>query len=240
MKQDEFNEIRPSIPNLPGIYKFIGEEEELLYVGKAKNLKKRVSSYFIKRKFESAKVKMLNKRTEKIEFTVVDTEQDALLLENSLIKEFKPKYNVQLKDDKSYAYICIKKEPFPRIFFTRKLIQDGSQYLGPYTSLHKARTIMGVIKSIFPLRTCKLNLSKANIESGKYKVCLEYHIGNCLGPCVGYQTAEEYDVNVEQVKNILKGRLQLVSRFLKHKMNEAAESFEFERANELKEKLSYL
>ncbi|NNC95465.1 MAG: excinuclease ABC subunit C [Chitinophagales bacterium] len=240
MDQKEFNDIRKSIPKLPGVYKFLGDEDQLLYVGKAKNLKNRVSSYFIKKKYESARIKLLSRRTHRIEFTVVDTEQDALLLENSLIKENQPKYNVQLKDDKSYAYICIKKERFPRIFFTRKLIKDGSEYLGPYTSLHKARTIMGVIKSIFPLRTCTLKLSEKNIEAGKFKVCLEYHIGNCLGPCVNYQSEEDYQSNVDQVRNILKGKLQLVQRHLKDKMQIASESFEFEKANAIKEKISYL
>jgi excinuclease ABC subunit C len=175
-----------------------------------------------------------------IEFVIVDTEQDAFLLENSLIKKYQPRYNVMLKDDKTYPFICIKKEPFPRVFFTRKIIRDGSEYLGPYTSVYNAKIVLDLMKNIFPLRTCTLNLTEKNIEAGKFKVCLEYHIKNCLGPCEALQTEAEYDENIQQVRNILKSNFGSVKNFLKKKMAEYAEDLQFEKAEEFRHKLEIL
>ena len=190
MQNFNFQDIQPTLPNAPGIYKYYDAEGELIYIGKAKNIKKRVSSYFTKSN-HSYKTNELVKRIRQIEFTIVRSEHDALLLENSLIKEFKPKYNIELKDDKTYPFIVIKKEAFPRVFLTRRRIQDGSTYLGPYTSVNKAKELLSFIKFHIPLRTCSLNLSPANIEKGKYKACLEYHLGNCKAPCVSLQTTQE-------------------------------------------------
>src|SRR4249920_3513459 len=191
MTQEEFSKISTTIPAEPGIYKYYNESKELLYVGKAKNLRKRISSYFSKT-FTSYKTHELVQRIRKIEFTIVNNEQDAFLLENSLIKNFQPLFNINLKDDKSYPYIVIKNERFPRVFFTRRKINDGSQYLGPYTSVEKVRELLDFIRQTILLRTCKLNLSENNISKGKFKVCLEYHLGNCKGPCEGLQTVENY------------------------------------------------
>ncbi len=182
MTSAEFQSHASSIPHEPGIYKYFDEQGTLLYVGKAKNLRKRVSSYFTKT-FTSYKTHELVQRIHRIDFTIVNSEQDAFLLENSLIKEFQPRFNINLKDDKSYPFIIIKKEPFPRIFLTRKKINDGSEYLGPFTSAGKVRELISFIRQYIPLRTCKLNLTKQNIERKKFKVCLEYHLGNCKGPC---------------------------------------------------------
>jgi len=178
------------------------------------------------------------KNASHLDFTIVETESDALLLENTLIKKFQPRYNVMLKDGKSYTYLCIKKERFPRIFFTRKVIRDGSQYFGPYTSKFRTKQIFELVKNLFPIRTCKLNLSQSNIEKGKFKVCLEYHIGNCLGPCVGLQSEEDYDRSIEQVKNILNGRFKPVKDYIKEEMARLAEELKFEQAEQMKEKLS--
>jgi len=227
-----------NLPNKPGVYRFVGDEEELLYVGKAKNLKKRVSSYFNKNHY--GRIKVLVKRATNIQFTIVETEQDALLLENSLIKKHQPRYNIQLKDDKTYPYICIKKERFPRIFLTRKIIKDGSEYLGPYTSVRRVKTILDVLKTIFPLRTCNFNLSDANIKAGKFKVCLEYHLGNCIGPCEGLQSEEQYNENIKQIKQILKGHITKVIAYLKETMNDYASNYEYEKAAAIKKKLATL
>src|SRR5258708_5160331 len=186
MTTTEFQHIASTISGQPGIYKYFDAANELLYVGKAKNLRKRVGSYFSKT-FTSYKTHELVQRIERIEFTIVDSEQDAFLLENSLIKQFQPRYNINLKDDKSYPYIIIKKEPFPRIFLTRKKINDGSEYLGPFTSAGKVRELLSFIRQYIPLRTCKLPLTKNNIEKHKFKVCLEYHLGNCTRPCENLQ-----------------------------------------------------
>src|SRR4029079_10695904 len=191
MEQESFQQIAQTIPLEPGIYKYFGSNRELLYVGKAKNLRKRVSSDFNKT-LSSYKTYELVRRIQTIEFTIVNSEQDAFLLENSLIKEFQPKYNINLKDDKSYPYIVIKNEPFPRIFLTRNKINDGSEYLGPFTSVGKVRELLDFIRANIQLRTCKLNLTEKNISKGKFKVCLEYHLGNCKGPCEGLQSAEDY------------------------------------------------
>ena len=239
MTQEEFSKISSTIPVDPGIYKYYNESKELLYVGKAKNLRKRVSSYFSKT-FTSYKTHELVQRIKTIEFTIVNNEQDAFLLENSLIKNFQPVFNINLKDDKSYPYIIIKKEQFPRVFFTRRKINDGSQYLGPFTSLGKVRELLDFIKINVPLRTCKLNLTPTNIEKKKFKVCLEYHLGNCKGPCEGLQSAADYEDGLERVKSILKGNLAPVIQHFKGVLLQQATTLEFEKAEQTKKKLEYL
>ena len=231
--------ILPTIPHKPGIYKYYDKDDTILYVGKAKDLRKRVASYFVKNQ-AYGKTRVLVRKIRHIAFTVVETEQDALLLENALIKKLQPKYNIQLKDDKSYPYICIKKERFPRIFFTRKVIKDGSEYLGPYSSVKNARTLLELLKSIFTLRNCNFNLSEKNIERGKFKVCLEYHLGNCKGPCEGLQSEEDYNNEIAQIRKILKGNISEVIWYLKEVMQEAAEKYEFEKAQLVKDKLEIL
>ncbi len=239
MTQEEFSTIAHTIPLQPGIYKYYDEANELLYVGKAKSLRKRVSSYFSKT-FSSYKTHELVQRIRKIEFTIVNNEQDAFLLENSLIKNFQPIFNINLKDDKSYPYIVIKKEPFPRVFFTRRKINDGSQYLGPYASLTKVRELLDFIRQHVPLRTCKLNLTQANIEKKKFKVCLEYHLGNCKGPCEGLQTPEDYEEGLGYVRSILKGNLSPVMQHFKTQLQEEVQELQFEKAAITKKKLEYL
>ncbi|MBK9720726.1 MAG: excinuclease ABC subunit UvrC [Saprospiraceae bacterium] len=226
------------IPKDPGVYRFLGINEEILYVGKAKNLKNRLNSYFGDKKYILAKTKALVRNAKSIEFTITNSEQDALLLENSLIKTHQPKYNVMLKDGKTYAYICIKKEDFPRVFFTRKLIKDGSTYFGPYASKYKAEIILQLIKTLFPLRTCNLNLSPTALSKNSYKVCLEYHIKNCNGPCQHFESVDAYKNKLEQIKNMLKGHLKKVREFLLDQMRYHAENMEFEKAQECKIKLS--
>lgn len=239
MTQEEFSKIAQTIPLQPGIYKYYDTDGGLLYVGKAKSLRKRVSSYFSKT-FTSYKTHELVQRIRRIEFTIVNSEQDAFLLENSLIKNFQPIFNINLKDDKTYPYIVVKKEPFPRIFFTRRKINDGSQYLGPYTSVSKVRELLDFIKQNIPLRTCKLNLSPANIEKKKFKVCLEYHLGNCKGPCEGFQSLEDYEEGIDNVKSILKGNLSPVIQQYKTQLQDEVEKLEFEKAGITKKKLEYL
>ncbi len=230
---------RDKIPGLPGVYQYYDLNGELLYIGKAKDLKKRVSSYFVSTDLSYRIISMV-KRIHRIDFTIVETEQDAFLLENNLIKELKPKYNIMLRDDKSYPYIVIKNERFPRVFLTRKIIKDGSEYLGPYTSVNDVRNILSMLIAIFPLRNCNLNLSENTIAASKYKVCLEYHIKNCMGPCQGLQTAQDYDNSIDQIRNILKSNFPKVLSYLKTKMNELAANFEFEKAQEFKEKIELL
>lgn len=239
MTAAEFQQIAHTIPLLPGIYKYYDTGGTLLYVGKAKELRKRISSYFSKT-FTSYKTHELVQRIHRIEFTIVDSEQDAFLLENSLIKEYQPRYNINLKDDKTYPYIVIKKEPFPRIFLTRKKINDGSEYLGPFTSAGKVRDLIGFIKQYVPLRTCKLNLTDHNIQKGKFKVCLEYHLGNCKGPCEGLQTAADYMEGLQQVRNILKGNLGSVIGHFRYVMQEQAAALEFEKAEATRKKIEHL
>jgi excinuclease ABC subunit C len=239
MTQAEFQHIAPNLPGLPGIYKYYDAVNELLYVGKAKNIRKRVSSYFNKT-LGSYKTHELVKRIQKIEFTIVNSEQDAFLLENSLIKQYQPLFNINLKDDKTYPYIVIKNEPFPRVFLTRQKIEDGSQYFGPYTSVNKVKELLSFIKQTIPLRTCPLNLTEKNIEKGKFKVCLEYHLGNCKGPCEKYQTEEDYTQNIAQIKNLLKGNLSPVLQHFKTKMKSYAENLEFEKAEASHKKIQYL
>ncbi len=239
MMTSSIQQLLQTIPTDPGIYKYYGAESELLYVGKAKNLKKRVSSYFSKT-FTNYKTHELVQRIRNIEFTIVDSEQDAFLLENALIKQFQPRYNINLKDDKTYPYIVIKKEPFPRIFLTRRKINDGSEYLGPFTSVGKVRELLDFIRQNIPLRTCKLNLTPANIAKGKFKVCLEYHLGNCKGPCEGLQSEEEYRELLQQTRYLLKGNLApVISRF-KEEMKQLAANMEFEKAEIMRKKIEHL
>lgn len=239
MTDAEFQHITQTIPRQPGIYKYYDKENKLLYVGKAKDLRKRVSSYFIKKQV-SYKTHELVKRIHHIEFTIVNSEQDAFFLENSLIKKFQPRFNISLKDDKTYPYIVIKNEPFPRIFFTRKLVKDGSEYLGPYTSVQQVRELLGFIKQAIPLRNCTLNLTDKNIKKKKFKVCLEYHLGNCKGPCEGLQSAEDYHAGLLQIKNLLKGNLNPVIHHFKKEMKQHAEVLEFEKAEMIKKKIDFL
>ena len=239
MTTKEFSNLAATIPTLPGIYKYYDEENELLYVGKAKHLRKRVSSYFSKT-FTTYKTQELVQRIHHIEFTIVNNEQDAFLLENTLIKEFQPRFNISLKDGKSYPYIVIKKERFSRVFFSRRKINDGSQYLGPYTSVDKVRELLNFIKQTILLRTCKLNLSEKNINQGKFKVCLEYHLGNCKGPCEGLQTIENYNEELNQLVNLLKGNLSSVMQHFKIEMQLMVKNMEFEKAAGLKDKIEYL
>lgn len=226
-----------SLPNKPGVYQFFDKSRTIIYVGKAKDIKKRVSSYFNKQN-ESGKTRLLVSRIEHIKYIVVDSELDALLLENNLIKEHQPKYNIQLKDDKTYPWICIKNEAFPRVFSTRKLIKDGSSYYGPYPGVFVINTLLELIREIYPIRSCALNLAKKNVEEGKYKVCLEYHLGNCKGPCVGEESEENYSAYIKEIEHILKGNISQVVRLLKERMSTAAEDLQFELANELKTKIA--
>jgi excinuclease ABC subunit C len=230
------DELIQRIPEKPGIYQYLDEKGVIIYVGKAKNLKKRVQSYFNKSHDDSPKTRLLVRKIRDIKYIVVDNEQDALLLENNLIKQFQPRYNVLLKDDKSYPSLCIKKEPFPRVLLTRRILQDGSEYFGPYSSVSMVKTLLSLIRQVYPLRTCKLSLSEKEIESGKYKVCLEYHIHKCLGPCIGEQTAANYEANIADVREILKGNIQLVSQHLLKEMQQLANELRFEEAQQLKEK----
>ena len=239
MTASEFQHIAHSIPRQPGIYKYYSKDKELLYVGKAKNIWKRVSSYFIKKQ-ASYKTHELVKHIHHIEFTIVNSEQDAFFLENSLIKNFQPKYNISLKDDKTYPYIVIKNEPFSRVFLTRKLISDGSEYLGPYTSVQQVRELLNFIKMTIPLRTCTLNLTDNNIRKKNFKVCLEYHLGNCKGPCEGLQSAENYQTGLQQIKNLLKGNLNSVILHFKNEMKQHSGKLEFEKADLVKRKISFL
>lgn len=239
MTPNEFQPIAPTLPDLPGIYKYYDSSDQLLYVGKAKNIRKRVSSYFNKT-WTGYKTHELVKRIGKIEFTIVNSEQDAFLLENSLIKQFQPLFNINLKDDKTYPYIVIKNEPFPRVYLTRQKTEDGSQYFGPYTSVGKVRELLNFIKQTIPLRTCPLNLTEKNISKGKFKVCLEYHLGNCKGPCEAHQSQEDYNNNIQQVKNLLKGNLNPVIQHFKNEMKRCAEYLEFEKAETVRKKISFL
>lgn len=237
MNDSDYQILKNSWPKLPGVYRFIDQDDTILYIGKAKVLRKRLMSYFTNKKNQAFKTSVMVKNAHHIEYTIVETEQDALLLESSLIKKFQPRYNVMLKDGKTYSYICIKKEPFPRVFFSRKLIRDGSQYFGPYTSKFRVRILLELIRELFQLRTCTLPLTASNIEADKFKVCLEYHIKNCGAPCVGYESEEKYNEKIDQIKNILSGKLSLVKRYLVEKMQEHADRLEFEMAQQLKEKL---
>ena len=239
MTATEFQHIVSGIPQQPGIYKYYDAGNGLIYVGKAKNIRKRVTSYFNKT-LNNYKTHELVRRIERIEFTIVSSEQDAFLLENSLIKEFQPIFNINLKDDKSYPFIVIKNEPFPRVFLTRKKVDDGSEYLGPYTSVKKVRELIEFTRHTIPLRNCSLNLTEKNILQKKFKVCLEYHLGNCKGPCEGLQTEEEYRENIDQLKNLLRGNLSPVVRHFKEEMKNFALKLSFEKAELARKKIEYL
>ncbi|WP_338377561.1 excinuclease ABC subunit UvrC [uncultured Flavobacterium sp.] len=228
-----------TLPNNPGVYQYFDKDDKIIYVGKAKNIKKRVSSYFTK-KHDNYKTSVLVKKIASIKHIVVATESDALLLENNLIKKLQPRYNILLKDDKSYPWICIKNEPFSRIFPTRRMTKDGSEYYGPYTNFKIVNTILEMIKELYPLRTCNYDLSQANIKSGKYKVCLEYHIGNCKGPCEGLESLENYQKQVEAIRQILKGNFKDSLKEFKKQMKELAEDMQFEAAQKVKEKIQVL
>ena len=239
MTTDQFKEFSPTIPTEPGIYKFIDGEGMILYVGKAKSLRNRLSSYFGDKKYQQAKTKVLVRHAHHIEFTIVETEHDALLLENSLIKKHQPRYNVMLKDEKSpLIYICIKNERFPRVFLTRRPIRDGSTYFGPYLQKFRVEQLAELIRKLFQLRTCTLHLSQENIDKQKFKPCLEYHIKNCAAPCVGFETEEAYNRKIEQIKNILKGNFAAVKTHLREEMQVFAENMQFEQAQIAKDKLS--
>ncbi len=228
-----------TLPNEPGVYQYYDKEGVILYVGKAKNLKKRVASYFTKN-HEMGKTKVLVKKIASVKHIVVNTESDALLLENSLIKKYQPRYNVMLKDDKTYPWICIKKEAFPRIFMTRNFIKDGSEYFGPYTSVRTAKALLSLIKELYPLRTCAYDLAAKKIETGKYRVCLEYHIKNCAGPCEGLQTESDYLEDVKAIRQIIKGNFKTSLERFKGLMHQFAENLEFEEAQKIKEKIDLL
>ncbi|MDX9704206.1 MAG: excinuclease ABC subunit UvrC [Weeksellaceae bacterium] len=236
---DKIKLILQTLPNKPGVYQYYDKNGKILYVGKAKDLKKRVSSYFVKTQ-ESGKVRVLVSKIADIQTIIVDSEFDALLLENNLIKKYLPKYNVMLKDDKTYPWICIKNETFPRVFKTRTLIKDGSEYFGPYASVAVCHALLDLIRELYPLRTCNYDLNRKNIEAKKFKVCLEYHLGNCLGPCEGLQTEEDYDKNIQSIRHILKGNYNEVIRFMMEQMKEFAEQLNFETAQILKEKIELL
>lgn len=234
MNKQDYDALAHTLPLQPGVYRFINPEDEILYIGKAKHLKKRIASYFGNRKDMRRKTKIMVKAAIRIEYTIVDTEQDALLLEATLIQKHQPRYNVMLKSGKPYPYICIKKERFPRVFITRNIVHDGSQYFGPYVSRHRINNILELIKNLFQLRTCNLNLSEENILAGKFKPCLEFHIKNCKAPCVDLETEAEYDHKVGQIANLLKGHFGAVKTYLKEQMLEYAENMQFERAAEIK------
>tara|TARA_Y100000385_G_scaffold54277_1_gene51703 strand:+ start:11544 stop:13346 length:1803 start_codon:yes stop_codon:yes gene_type:complete len=233
--KEQINEL----PRNPGVYQFFDKNQRILYVGKAKNIKKRVSSYFTKKQ-EYAKTKLMVSKIRDIKYFVVPTEMDALLLENNLIKKYQPKYNVMLKDDKTYPFICVKNEPFPRIYSTRRVVKDGSFYFGPYTSVRLVRTLINFVHQLYPLRTCNFNLKSENIQRKKFKLCLEYHIGNCLAPCEGFQSEDSYQIGINHIYQILKGDVKSVASILKDRMISFSENMEFEKAQEVKEKLSLL
>lgn len=239
MDKQAFTVIAPSIPHRPGIYKYYSSDGQIIYVGKAKNLYKRVSSYFNKISGYYKTQKLVSEICN-IEIAIVDSEQDALHLENSLIKQYQPKYNMMLKDDKTYPHIVIKNEPFPRIFLTRRKIHDGSEYLGPYTSVDQVRDILELIKQTLPFRTCNLKLTKENIEKEKFKPCLEYHIGNCKAPCAGLQTKEDYAWQVHQVREVFRGKLGEITRHYKQEMQACAENMQFEKAELIRRKLEFI
>ena len=239
-REDILREQVAALPLEPGVYQFLDREGEIIYVGKAKSLRKRVSSYFVKNKDHTAKVRVLVKQICAIRHIVVGSEQDALLLENSLIKTHKPRYNILLKDDKTYPWIVLRRENFPRVESTRQLRHDGSQYFGPYGSISMQRSVLEFIREVVPLRTCKLNLAPQSIAKGKYGVCLQYHLGNCKGPCIGEQSEEEYGLLTDMVKDVLKGDLRPVRRYLEENMQAAAAELKFELAQRFKQRLDAL
>jgi excinuclease ABC subunit C len=228
------------LPRKPGVYQFRNSDGKIIYIGKAKSLKSRVNSYFLKHGGHTGRTRVMLKHIKDVTFIVVGSELDALLLENNLIKKYQPRYNVNLKDDKTYPWLCIKNERFPRIFPTRTKIEDGSTYYGPYASVKMMKTLLKLIRQIYKIRTCKYDLSEANIEKGKFKVCLEYHIGNCLGPCEGFQSHDDYASQINDIKEIIKGNISGVVRHLNDRMKTLSEKMEYERAQDLKEKIDIL
>ena len=229
-----------NLPQSPGVYKYYDAEGALLYIGKARNLKNRVSSYFFARADHSYRIKRMVSLIQKLEFTVVSNEYDALLLENNLIKKYQPRYNVSLRDDKTYPYLCLKKERFPRLISTRSFIRDGSEYFGPYANVSVMKVILDLMRKLFLTRSCNLNLTEENIQAGKFRVCLDYHIGLCKGPCQAYQTEAEYMDSVQNIRNVLKGNIGEVVKYLKNSIQTVSDNLEFEKAHELKEKLDAL
>ena len=238
MMKNELKPILSTIPNKPGVYRYFDKDGTLIYVGKAKNLKRRVSSYFNKE--QTGKTRVLVSRIADIKFIVVESESEALLLENNLIKQYKPRYNIMLKDDKTYPWICVKNEPFPRVFLTRKKVNDGSDYFGPYPSVRTAHVLLDLLTQIYQIRSCKTTLTETNIERGKYSVCLDYHIHKCAGPCVGNVSREDYQQMIREVKEIIRGNLQSVLKDLKAQMMDYASRLEFEEAQLIKEKYELL
>ncbi len=228
------------LPDRPGVYQYYDKEDKLLYIGKAKNLKKRVASYFTRDGSLTGKVRVLVQKINDIRFIVVDTELDALLLENNLIKKYQPRYNVMLKDDKTYPWICIKNEHFPRIFSTRNRINDGSDYFGPYASGRMMTTVLNLVRQLYPLRNCNLNLSESSIRKQKYKVCLEHHLGNCLGPCEGLESEADYQAKLQEIRSIIKGNISAVKQELTGLMKDYSSKYEFEKAQVVKEKIELL
>lgn len=238
-RKQQLKEKIKTLPEKPGIYKYFDQNGNIIYVGKAKNIKKRVNSYFTKNA-ENAKTRILVRKITDIEYLVVTTETDALLLENSLIKKYQPRYNIQLKDDKTYPWICIKNEPFPRVFSTRRVIKDGSKYFGPYPSVKIINTLLDLINELFPLRTCNYDLKAEKIQKGQFKKCLEFHIGNCKAPCEGLQHPNEYDDYIKQIEHIVKGNMHQVMQYLKEEMQKSAENYAFEDAAIFKAKMEIL
>jgi len=236
MPSDKISTILRSLPNKPGVYQHLDKNGKILYIGKAKDLRKRVSSYFTK-SHDNARTHVLVKKIADVKTIITETEFDALLLENNLIKEYQPKYNVNLKDDKTYPWICIKKERFPRIFSTRNQVKDGSEYYGPYASVKVMRTVLDLIRQLYHIRTCKLQLTPDNIDEGKFRICLEYHIGNCKGPCEARQTEEAYNEDVEASRQLIKGNLNSVKKMLQGQMQQLSEELRFEEAQKVKEKI---
>ncbi len=238
-RDNYLKEIIGVLPDSPGVYQYIDDSGKIIYVGKAKNLKKRVSSYFHKEPY-NAKTRILVRKIEDIQHIVVNSEEDALLLENNLIKKYQPRYNVLLKDDKSFPWIVVRNEPFPRVFSTRQIVKDGSEYFGPYTSTFMVKTLVYMFRQLYSLRTCRHSLTHDNISKGKFKVCLEYHIGNCKGPCEGLQAEREYNQFIQEIKNILKGNVSAVLKYLKERMMDLAAQYKFEEAEQIRKKLDVL
>ena len=239
-KTEKIAQTLKNLPLKPGVYRFYDKKNNLIYVGKAKKLKNRVSSYFNKIKYENAKTRIMVGKIEDLDYIVVDSEYDALLLENALISKHQPKYNIQWRDDKSYPFICIKNEPFPRVFSTRQVIKDGSEYYGPYASIKMMRTILGLVHNMYKTRTCSLNLTQKNIAAGKFRICLEYHMGNCKAPCEAKQSEEDYNQNINAIRDIIKGNISALIRTLKEQMQKEAENLEFEAAAETKSRIDNL
>ncbi|MEX2596547.1 MAG: GIY-YIG nuclease family protein, partial [Salibacteraceae bacterium] len=237
MKNDKIDALKEqvsSLPDKPGVYQFKDDLGSIIYVGKAKNLKKRVSSYFNRDRYESGKTRLLVKKIQDINHIVAGNEFEALLLENSMIKEHQPKYNIQLRDDKTYPWICIKNERFPRVYPTRNVVKDGSSYYGPYASVKRMKAVLSLVTKLHKVRTCNYNLSEDNIEAGKFKVCLEYHIGNCLGPCEQKQSEKDYNRSIEEIRSIVKGGVGQVIKANRELMRQAAANLKYERAAEIK------